>query len=437
MLPSAPRIQPVKGGTLRDSISAGWGNGLVSELHLPQETGIFSHQAVGPLPFNSTQVYFFDVFGKIESSFGPHEWFASGHIFAGGSLPDVNVLACDQMFAYLVTDEILATDDYRTYQSVHGATGSSMSDWLRSPSPVITVNGTVKTENVDFTVDYENGRVVFGSVIKGNTLLTAQAASGSTTLLVASSAGFDVGDCITVKGSQSVQDEVCSVASVTNSTTIQINENLLYTHDPGQAVTEIDPVVKATYRYIEQHQSKQETTPEIVGSSVSNTFYNFSEYAEKMNGSYGILRLKNPAFINWNGVLPDSWEIEGTGVAIVTQSEQSLFGDSTVQLENTEQTGLRYLKQTISCSTPRDVFLSCWVNTTNKAKIEIVPSDGTGVYTILDVSEGQPMSAFSGKWVRLGVLCQGESPFQIRLYGQASATDGGVTRFDGVFLTEV
>lgn len=437
MLPSTPRIQPVKGGTLRDSISAGWGNGLVSELHLSQETGVFSHQAVGPLSYNNIQVYFFDVFGKIESSFGPHEWFASGQIFSGGYLPEINVLACDQMFAYLVTDEMLATDDFRTYQSVHGTTGSSISDWLRSPSPVVTVNGSVKTENVDFTVDYPNGRVVFNSVVKGNSTLTAQAQAGSTTLHVASSIGFETGDCITVKGSQSAQDEVCSVASITNSTTIQINENLLFTHDSGLAVIEIDPVVKATYRYIEQHQSKQETTPVIVGGSTSNTFYSFSECAEKMNGSYGILRLKNPAFLNWSGVLPDSWELEGAGVASVTLSEQSLFGDSTVQLENTEQTGFRYLKQTISCNTPRDVFLSCWVNTTQRAKIEIIPSNGTGVYTTLDVTQGQPMASFSGKWVRLGVLCQGDSPYQIRLYGQASENDGGVTRFDGIFLTEV
>lgn len=437
MLPSNPRIQPVKGGSLRDSISAGWGNGLVSELHLPQESGVFSHQAVGPLSYNSTQVYFFDVFGKIESTFGPNEWFASGHIFGGGLMPDVNRLACDQMFAYLVTDEMLSTDDFKTYQSVHGTTGSSLSDWLKSPSPVVTVNGAVKTENIDFTVDYPNGRVVFGSVIKGNTLLTAQALSGTTTLHVASSTGFEAGDCITVKGSQSSQDEVCSVATVTNSTTIQINENLVYSHDSGLAVTEIDPVVKATYRYIEQHQSKQETTPAIVGVTASNTVYNFSEYAEKTNGSYGILRLKNPAFLNWDNGLPDSWELEGTGVASVTNSSQSLFGDSTLQLENVEQTGLRYLKQTITCNTPRDVFLSCWVNTTKRAKIEIIPSNGTGVYTTLDVTQGQPMASFSGKWVRLGVLCQGEPPYQIRLYGQASENDGGVTRFDGVFLIEV
>jgi len=35
MLPSRPKIQPVKGGANRDPVSAGWGNGILSELHLP------------------------------------------------------------------------------------------------------------------------------------------------------------------------------------------------------------------------------------------------------------------------------------------------------------------------------------------------------------------------------------------------------------------
>lgn len=437
MLPSIPRIQPVKGGVLRDCISAGWGNGLVSELHLPQESGVFSQQTVGPMTLDNRQVYFFDVFGKAVSDYGPNEWFATGHIFTGGNMPDVDRLVCDQMFAYLVSEELLSTDDFVTYQSVHGTSGSSFSDWLRTTAPVVTVNGSLKTENVDYAVDYQNGKIVFAGLLKGDTLLTVQAVSGSTTLHIASSAGFDIGDCIIVYGSQSSQDEVCSVASVTDSTTIQINENLLFSHDSGQSVKETDPLVKATYRYIEQHQSKQEKLTSMPGNQTSSCQYGFAEIAEKMNGTYGILRLKNPAFINWDDEVPDSWELEGSGIANLSKSELSLFGDSTVQLENTGQTGWRFLKQTVYCNTPRDVFLSCWVNTTKKARIEIIPSNATGAYATLDVTEGQPMSQFSGKWVRLGVLCQGQPPYQIRLYGQATENDDGVARFDGVFLTEV
>lgn len=434
MLPSIPRIQPVKGGVLRDSISSGWGNGFVAEMHLPHESGVFCQQSIGPLMHENRQVSFFDIFGKTESSFGPNEWFATGHIFFGGDLPDIDRLVCDQMFAYLVNEEILSTDDFTTYQSVHGTTGSSFSDWLRIPAPVVMVNGCVKTENVDYIVDYQNGRVIFAGSIKGNSALTAQAVQGTTTLHIASSAGFESGDCITVFGNQPSQDEVCSIASVTDSTTIKTNENLLYTHDTGLTVSEADPVVKATYRYIEQHQTKHET---IESDPNSNSMYGFFEIAEKMNGTYGILRLKNPAFLNWVDGNPDSWVLEGTGIANITQSDLALFGNSTVQLENTEQTGWRYLKQTITCNTPRDVFLSCWVNTTKKARIEIIPSNAAGSYATLDVTEGQPMNPFSGKWVRLGVLCQGQPPYQIRLYGQATENDGGVARFDGVFLTEV
>jgi hypothetical protein len=436
MLPSIPRIQPVKGGVLRDSISAGWGNGLVSELHLPQESGVFYHQNVGPLAYHGQQAYFFDVFGKVESTFGPHNWYACGHVFHGSqNSPDLYRLACDQMFAYLVTDEMLSTEDYTNYQSVHGTSGSSMSDWLKEPSPVITVNGSVKTEFTDYNVDYENGMITFATSIKGNTLLTANATSGTTTLHVSSSVGFEAGDCITVKGNQSIQDEICSVSQVTNSITIQLNENLVYSHNSGLAVIEVEPVVKATYRYIEQHQSKQETSP--LAGSPDGLVYSFIENSEKSNGSYGLLRLKNPAFLNWTDGMPDSWELDGSGVALITSSSQSLFGDATVQLENTAQTGFRYLKQTISCNTPRDVFLSCWVNTTGKAKIEIIPTSGTSAHTILDVTANQPMAPFSGKWVRLGLLCQGQPPYQIRLYGQATENDGGVVRFDGVFLLEV
>jgi hypothetical protein len=438
MLPSNPRIQPVKGGQARDRITSGWGNGIISELHLPSESAAFSHQMTGPISGDAENTIFFDVFGKVSSSFGPDEWFACGHIFdAESSIPNIHIISCDQMFSYLVTDEQLTTDDRRFYQSVHGTSGNSNSDWLRDPQPVVTVNGQLKVEDEDYSVDYKNGRIDFGASIKGSTLLTQQANQGATILNVSSTAGFEAGDCIVVKGSQTLQDEVCSVASVPNSTTLYINENLAFSHSSGLAVIENEPVVNATYRYIEQHQSRLDLNP-TSQSYQSGLVAGVIESAEKTSGTYGILRLKNPAFLNWETEsLPDSWQTEGAGIASISQTSDSLFGDLAVMVESTANSGWKCLKQTIDCSSHGDVRLSCWVKASNRSKIEIIPSDGPGGYTILDVSPGQPMEQFANKWVRLSVICIGQPPYTVKLYAQGSQNDGGTAKFDGVCLVEV
>jgi len=64
MLPSRPKIQPVKGGANRDPVSAGWGNGILSELHLPQERVYFDYQEVGPIEVDGRKVTFESVFAK-------------------------------------------------------------------------------------------------------------------------------------------------------------------------------------------------------------------------------------------------------------------------------------------------------------------------------------------------------------------------------------
>ena len=439
MLPTNPRIQPVKGGSLRDRVSAGWGNGLISELHLPQENGHFAHQVVGPISFGGSNSTFFDVYGRCESTFGPHEWFATGHVFdVSNAVPNINRIICDQMFSYLVTDELLSTEDYTTFQSVHGTFGTSNGDWLREPAPVVTVNGSVKDEGSDYTVDYTNGRVVFHVCIKGDTLLTTQANSNSSTLQVVSTVGFEAGDCITVKGLSSMQDEVVSVAEVTDSTTLTLNELLAYNHSSGSQIIENNPVVAATYRYLEQHYCRQELNPITPGNPNSGLVLGFTEIPEKSDGVSGILRVKNPAFLNWTSASAlNAWTLEGAGTATISKTSSSLFGSQTVKLDNVASTGFRYLRQDVNCQTTSDVVLSCWVNTSNRAKVEIIPSDGPGSYTILDVNASQPMAKFANKWVRVTVLTNGAPPYQIRLYGQSVADDGGSTKFDGVMLTEI
>lgn len=438
MLPSNPRMHPVKGGALRDRITSNWGNGVVSELYLPQSHTSFSYQNVGPLTFEQRSIEFNDVFGKCYPDFGPYEWFACGHTYdATLNMPSLLSIDCDTMLAFMVVDEELSTDDFTTWQSIHGTCGNSNGDWLRDPQPVITVNGMVKTEDVDFNINYENGRVIFPTSIRGSTELAAQAESGSSTISVTSSEGFEAGDCLTIGGESPANAEICSVSEIVNSTTIALGEVLSRTHESGETVVENPPSVRATYRYIEQHNSKQRqnlTTPNDPNSGMA---VGFVEVAEKMSGTYGILRMKNPAFLNWDDNALDSWILDGAGVGSVARVQNSLFGNQSVQLTATANTGWKYLKQTINCTTPGDVILSCWVNTASKAKIEIIPTDGQSAYTILDVTTGQPMAPFSGKWVRLEVMCHGSAPFEIRLYAQASANDAGVARFDGVYLTEI
>lgn len=438
MLPSNPRIHPVKGGVLRDRITSNWGNGVVSELYLPQGNTSFSYQNTGPLTFEQRSIEFNDVFGKIYTDFGPYEWFACGHTYdKTKNMPSLLSIDCDSMFAFQVVDEELSTDDFITWQSIHGTCGNSNGDWLRDPQPVIMVNGSPKTELVDYFIDYENGRVVFPASIRGITELSAQANSGSSTITVTSSQGFEAGDCMTIGGENPADAEICSVSEVIDSTTIALGEVLLRTHDSGSSVVENPPSVRVTYRYIEQHNSKQRQNLVTPNDPNSGMATGFVEVAEKMSGSYGIIRVKNPAFLNWDDDDLDSWILDGAGVGSVSKVQSSLFGNQSVQLNATANTGWKYLKKTINATTSGDLILSCWVNTAAKARIEIIPSDGQGVYTILDVSAGQPMTPFSGKWVRLETMCHGSAPFEIRLYAQASANDAGVARFDGVYLTEI
>lgn len=427
MLPSRPRIQPVKGGANRDQVSAGWGNGVISLLHLTDESGAYSYQDV-TTKVDGIDYTYSSVFGKSQSQFGPNVGFACGNVLRESGLPELEHIAADSAYSYLVTDEILPTSDYIVYQSVHGTTGDSNSDWLKSPQPVITVNGTTKNEGTDYTVDYANGKVTFAAKTRGITTLSQDANSGATFIDVASNAGFQVGDLITIEGNTSGQDEQRTVTQLLAGKLL-FSSALAYAHSAGKSVAEPEPVVKATYRYIEQHTSKW--TLSAIGSAMGLLPSSYADRGERVNGGVGILRLKNPIFSNWTNNLPDSWSVTGDGTGTIGYAT-GLLSDKCLRIQATANTGYYVITQTYSQPISGTVKFSCWVKTQYKAKLVVATSEGQTGTAPLDTINAE--ADFSNKWVRLEASATGTSPFVLSIFAQSQPTDGGLAFFDGVTL---
>jgi len=437
MLPSRPRIQPVKGGVGRDSISSGWGNGFLSEMHLPVESGTFLYQnTVSENMETGVRTTFYDIFGKVDSENGPNTYFACGHVYNGEEpwVPQLDKLVCDSFYSYLVTDEILSTTDFQQFQSVHGECGYSTGDWLREPEPVVTVNGEVKSSSTDYLIDYTNGRVNFMEKIKRNSTLSAGVNSGEITLYVVDEEGFESGDLVVIEGDNSDENEVRTVSSVSAGQVV-VTEALDYSHSSGKTVIENDPVVKVTYRYIEQHLSEYELFSKYSNEGPPLLPAGFHEYSERRDEGSGILRLKNPIFANWDNGYPDGWTLGGAGVGTITQAS-GIIGESCLQIETTPDTDWVYFSQIFSGSSSGKVTFSCWVKTDSQAMIEIIPTGYASVSTVIQCDSTE-MLPFADKWVRVTVVApNGVSPVEVRLYGQRNSTDGGVTMFDGAMLIQ-
>lgn len=438
MLPSRPRIQPVKGGAGRDRITSGWGNGFISELFSPEESGTYLYQDV-TVTDESTgfNTVYRSIFCTVNSDVSADTYVACSNVFEGGtsSLPTMEKVISDCFRSFLVTDEILSSSDWQTFQSVHGHSGYSTGDWLRSPQPVISVNGAVKTEDDDYTVDYTNGRIDFGGVIKGDTTLSASAGIGDTVIGVVSEVGFEVGDLIIIAGDSSSENESVTVSAVATGE-LTLTESLQYAHSNGNTVIENDPVVTATYRYLEQHVSLYEMYDESAGADLYMLPASFAEYSERRDGGTGVLRLKNPLFLNWDGSEPDAWTMGGTGTGTVSKVS-GLLGDHALQIDTTAGTNWVYCSQTFDGVTSGTVQFSCWVKTDSQAMLEIIP-DGQSSSTIELHCSGADMQAFAGKWVRMMVeTSTASSPIEVRMYAQTDSTEGGIAMFDGAMLLQV
>ncbi len=438
MLPSKPKIQPVKGGAGRDQITSGWGNGIISQNFLPSEEGAYVYQDTSITNEETGEtIRYYDIFGKIESSTGPNTCFATGNIFDGLDpyLPQQTKFVSDVYYAFLVEDEILETADFKNYQSVHGSHGLSTGDWLRDPEPYVTVNGEEKTLAADYYIDYVNGKVVFNEVIKGDTTLSSDISAGASTISVVSETGFEEGDLIVVAGDTSLEDEIKTVSSVSTGS-VTLSSSLEYSHTAGAIVVENSPVVKATYRYIEQHISKYEFLPANSNPQPPLLPASFCDYSERRDESSGILRLKNPIFSNWNNGEPEGWTKGGDGTSVTTEGS-GILGDSCLQLETTPDTNWSYYSQTYTGVSSGYVEFSCWVKTDSKAMIEIIPTGYSSVTTTLDCASSC-MTSFKNKWVRVSVVtASGVNPIEVRLYGQINSTDGGVAMFDGASLVQL
>lgn len=428
MLPSRPKIQPVKGGTNRDQVSAGWGNGVISLLHLTDESGTYSYQDV-TTKVDGIDYTYSSVFGKSQSQFGPNVGFACGNILRESGLPQLEQIAADSVYSYLVTDEILPTSDYFVYQSVHGTTGDSNSDWLKAPQPVITVNGTAKNEGTDYTVDYANGKVTFAVKTKGSTTLSQTANAGASVINVASSAGFQAGDLVTIAGDTSGQDESKTVLQTLIGQLV-LTTPLAFSHQSGKSVAEPEPVVKATYRYIEQHTSKW--TLGTAGSAMGLLPSSYTDRGERVSGGVGILRLKNPTFANWTNSLPDSWSVTGDGTGTISYAT-GLLTDKCLKIQVTPNTGYYVVTQPYPLQISGTVKFSCWVKTQYKAKLVVATSEGQSGTATLDAQVAQ--ADFSNKWVRLEASATGTAPFVVNIFAQSQSTDGGLAFFDGATLT--
>lgn len=427
MLPSRPKIQPVKGGANRDQVSAGWGNGVISLLHLTDESGAYSYQDVTTVVDGIDYAYS-SVFGKSLSQFGPNVGFACGNVLHESGLPELEHIAADSAYSYLVTDEILPTSDYIVYQSVHGTVGDSNSDWLKSPQPVITVNGSTKNEGTDYTVDYANGKVTFAVKTRGSSTLSQDTNSGAMAIDVASNAGFQAGDLITIEGNTSGQDEQRTVTQLLPGKLL-FSSALTYSHSAGKGVAEPEPVVKSTYRYIEQHTSKW--TLNAVGSVMGLLPSSYADRGERVSGGVGILRLKNPTFANWTNNLPDSWGVTGDGTGTIGYST-GLLSDKCLKIQVTANTGYYVATQIYSQPISGTVKFSCWVKTQYKVKLVVATSEGQTGTAALDAQIAQ--ADFSNKWVRLEAIATGTSPFVVSIFAQNQPTDGGLAFFDGATL---
>ncbi|HPL89794.1 MAG TPA: hypothetical protein PLX04_06060 [Caldisericia bacterium] len=424
MLPSRPKIQPVKGGANRDPVSAGWGNGILSELHLPQERVYFDYQEVGPIEVDGRKVTFESVFAKSYSDFGPNSFHASGSVMEQGQASEL-LLSCDSFYSYLVNEEQLSTEDWTTLKSVHG-------DWLREPVPVVTVNGAIISES-GYSVDFGNGSIIFPQKIRGSAYLVSQAQAGAMSIIVDDVAGFSPGDMAILKGETTSQDEAVIVQSVVLPNTITLSGALSFSHATGKQVEEMAPVVRATYRYIEQHLSLYEFNPPSPAGPQAMMPAMSHEFCETGDTGLGILRLKNPIFDSWTGSMPDGWATGGLG-ALQTAKGQGILGDFSLRLTATPNTGWSYCHQTHPGTHSGNITFSCWVRTDQTAKIEIVPSGAPAVSTYLDCRAGQAAEAFKDKWVRLSVSVQGQGPFEVKLYAQLAQNDGGTASFDGCCL---
>lgn len=434
-------IQPVKGGINHDLLKAKHMNGLVRRMCLG-DTKVIGQQIqyVGPvtvqpagllvsLPYTYLGICAWDAEARADI----WETCAADNTLAGdGSVNDIIDRRADLFAYFLIEEEWLATADWTVFQS-------NWPDWLRAQSlgftyaPEITVNGSMVSSG--FAIDYSLGKVTFTNKIKGDSALTAQASSGQAIVYVSDVVGFASGDLIVIQGATAGEDETKTILSVDGpNKKITCTTNLAYTHASGRTVIEIDPVVRATFRYLEAACGRHTFSfAELPPTQAYHAFLCESEQA------VGLRHVSNGLFTNWVAGVPDSWALEGTGTAILTEPTTSLNwlqlpnGKGGVTLQANGD-GFRYLKQTINTGVTlgTSCMVSVWVRTSGKAQLQVSPSGGIPSYCLVDCSTSGPQHAWADKWIRLEVnVSVGDGPIDICLYAQGVETDANTAHFVG------
>lgn len=439
---SLGHVQPVKGGSWRDLLKASHINGLTRQIFLGDNSVCGQMiQYVGPVTVQPAGLLapvaytYFGICGwDAEASTDVWQTAAADNTLAGeGAINDIIDRRADIFAWFRIIEEWLATADWTVFQS-------SWPDWLRPQSlgfiyaPEITLNGSVITTG--FTIDYSLGKVTFSNKIKGDSALTAQASSGQAIMYVSDIVGFAAGDIIVIQGATSGENETKTILSIDGpNKKITCTTNLTYTHASGRTVIENDPIVRATFRFIESASGRHTMSyAELPPVQAVHSFL-----CETDSG-VGLKHVYNPLFTNWAGGVPDSWALEGTGTAILTEPTTSLDwfqlpnGKGGVTLQANGD-GFRYLKQTIStgASLGTSCMVAVWVRTSGKAQLQVVPSAGIPSYCLVDCTTSGPQHAWADKWIRLEVnVSVGDGPIDICLYAQGVEADANTAHFLGV-----
>lgn len=434
-------IQPVKGGVNRDLLKAEHMNGLARRMvlgdtkvvgQIMQHVGPVTVQPVGlpePIPYTYLGICGWDS----EARSDVWETAAADNTLAGdGSINNIIDRRADLFVYFQIKEEWLATTDWTIFQS-------NWPDWLRPQTlsftyaPEITVNGTVVSSG--FAIDYSLGKVIFTNKIKGDSALTAQASSGQAILYVSDIVGFASGDLIVIQGATAGENETKTILSVDGPhKKITCTTNLAYTHASGRTVIENDPVVRATFRYLETACARHTYSfAELPPTQAIHAFLCESEQ------TVGLRHVSNGLFTNWVTGVPDSWVLEGTGTATLTEPSTSLGwlrlpnGKGGVTLQANGD-GFRYLKQTIDTGVTlgTSCMVSVWVRTSGKAQLQVSPSGGVPSRCLVDCSVSGPQHAWADKWIRLEVnVSIGDGPIDICLYAQDVETDANTAHFVG------
>ena len=434
-------IQPVKGGVNRDLLKAEHMNGLARRMILG-DTKVVGQimQHVGPVtvqPAGLLEAIPYTYLGicgwDSEARSDVWETAAADNTLAGdGSVNDIIDRRADLFVYFQIKEEWLATTDWTIFQS-------NWPDWLRPQtlgftySPEITVNGAVVSSG--FAIDYSLGKVTFTNKIKGDSALTAQASSGQAIIYVNDVVGFATGDLIVIQGATAGENETKTILSVDGpNKKITCTTNLAYTHASGRTVIENDPIVRATFRYMEAASARHNFSfAELPPTHANHSFLCESEQ------TVGLRHVYNGLFTNWVDGVPDSWVLEGAGTAILTEPTTSLNwlqipnGKGGVTLQANGD-GFRYLKQTIDTgvSLGTSCMVSVWVRTSGKAQLQVVPSAGIPSYCLVDCTVSGPQHLWADKWIRLEVMVAvGDGPIDICLYAQRVEADANTAHFIG------